>query len=234
MEEPSAGYWKVLNIDPLAEKYVYNSPYAFSENKVTSHVELEGLEALGYLDKHLRDTEQAIRNTPDRIKNGIKKAGNFFAEMGRTAGKNLYSLVGWVHDVPKESTNKKQKGDGVNIIDDSGSGGPDQKYVPQADPEGDNSTMEKSFLDGLTQGAKPDAPTGPEGFGERARNVAEGIDKAVNAADNVNNSEPKDSQLHSDTTYTTKREYRIDENMVYRQGIYNGDTIWIPYRKIRE
>jgi hypothetical protein len=29
----------------LAEKYVYNSTYAFSENKVTSHRELEGLEA---------------------------------------------------------------------------------------------------------------------------------------------------------------------------------------------
>jgi hypothetical protein len=32
-------------VDPLADKYVYNSPYAFSENKVTGHVELEGLEA---------------------------------------------------------------------------------------------------------------------------------------------------------------------------------------------
>ncbi len=31
--------------DKLAEKYYYNSPYAFSENKVVSHRELEGLEA---------------------------------------------------------------------------------------------------------------------------------------------------------------------------------------------
>ena len=31
--------------DPLADKYVYNSPYAFSENMVTTHVELEGREA---------------------------------------------------------------------------------------------------------------------------------------------------------------------------------------------
>ncbi len=36
---------RFFNIDPLAEKYYHNSPYAFSENKVTSHVELEGLEA---------------------------------------------------------------------------------------------------------------------------------------------------------------------------------------------
>src|SRR6202000_1420049 len=33
------------SIDPLASKYEYNSPYAFSEDKVTSHVELEGLES---------------------------------------------------------------------------------------------------------------------------------------------------------------------------------------------
>ncbi len=43
MDDPQTGrFWQV---DPLADKYVYNSPYAFSENKVTVHRELEGLEA---------------------------------------------------------------------------------------------------------------------------------------------------------------------------------------------
>jgi hypothetical protein len=32
--------------DPLASKYEYNSVYAFSENKVIAHVELEGLESV--------------------------------------------------------------------------------------------------------------------------------------------------------------------------------------------
>jgi len=41
--QPDIG--RFFNVDPLADKYVHNSPYAFSENKVTSHVELEGLEA---------------------------------------------------------------------------------------------------------------------------------------------------------------------------------------------
>lgn len=44
MDDPQTGrFWQ---IDPLAEKYVYNSTYAFSEDKVTSHIELEGLEAV--------------------------------------------------------------------------------------------------------------------------------------------------------------------------------------------
>jgi RHS repeat-associated protein len=41
--QPEIG--RFFNIDPLANKYVYNSPYAFSENKVVAHIELEGLEA---------------------------------------------------------------------------------------------------------------------------------------------------------------------------------------------
>src|SRR4030095_11534463 len=43
MDDPQIGrFWQ---IDPLANKYVYNSTYAFSENKVTGHIELEGLES---------------------------------------------------------------------------------------------------------------------------------------------------------------------------------------------
>ncbi|MDQ3100657.1 MAG: hypothetical protein M3R08_04670 [Bacteroidota bacterium] len=35
---------RFLSIDPLSDKYPYNSPYAFSENRVVDKVELEGLE----------------------------------------------------------------------------------------------------------------------------------------------------------------------------------------------
>ena len=37
---------RFFNIDPLSEKYAYQSHYNFSENKVISHRELEGLEAI--------------------------------------------------------------------------------------------------------------------------------------------------------------------------------------------
>lgn len=47
--QPDIG--RFFNVDPLAEDYYYNSPYAFSENKVIAHVELEGLESVPYTDK---------------------------------------------------------------------------------------------------------------------------------------------------------------------------------------
>ena len=40
--DPQIG--RFVQIDPLASEYTYNSTYAFSENQVTAHVELEGLE----------------------------------------------------------------------------------------------------------------------------------------------------------------------------------------------
>lgn len=44
MHDPAIGrFWQV---DPLAEDYVYNSTYAFAENKVIANFELEGLEAV--------------------------------------------------------------------------------------------------------------------------------------------------------------------------------------------
>ncbi len=42
MADPEIG--RFSSIDPLAEKYTYNSPYAFSENRVIDGVEMEGLE----------------------------------------------------------------------------------------------------------------------------------------------------------------------------------------------
>ncbi|NVK66841.1 MAG: hypothetical protein HWE22_19770 [Flavobacteriales bacterium] len=42
MHDPRIG--RFFAVDPLAPKYPHNSPYAFSENTVIDHVELEGLE----------------------------------------------------------------------------------------------------------------------------------------------------------------------------------------------
>src|SRR5690606_33137276 len=48
-------------IDPLAEKYVHNSPYAFSENRVIDAVELEGLEAVKTKDLERNRIDVEVR-----------------------------------------------------------------------------------------------------------------------------------------------------------------------------
>jgi RHS repeat-associated protein len=45
MHDPAMG--RFLSVDPLSEKYMYNSTYAFSENRVIDGIELEGLEFQG-------------------------------------------------------------------------------------------------------------------------------------------------------------------------------------------
>jgi len=78
--QPDIG--RFFNVDPLAEKYYYNSPYAFSENKVVAHRELEGLESypvnlqsptagLQYMAENFRQAFQAIGAGIDKLQAGI-------------------------------------------------------------------------------------------------------------------------------------------------------------------
>jgi RHS repeat-associated protein len=75
MHDPQIGrFWQ---IDPLANKYVYNSTYAFSENKVTVHRELEGLEAEYIFQKAKEDIAynfQALANSIDNAINYFTKS----------------------------------------------------------------------------------------------------------------------------------------------------------------
>ena len=61
---------RFIEIDPLANDYVHNSTYAFSENKVTSHIELEGLESVSLKDINTNPYVLAFaqKNVQDNIK----------------------------------------------------------------------------------------------------------------------------------------------------------------------
>src|SRR5690554_4425942 len=49
MHDPRVG--RFFAVDPLSDSYPWNSPYAFSENRVIHMIELEGLEAWPTADK---------------------------------------------------------------------------------------------------------------------------------------------------------------------------------------
>ena len=80
-------FWQ---IDPLAEDYFFNSAYAFSENKVTSHIELEGLESVNFnlsfgmsqnrrLGDNLLPSNQLATVSNRSIGNGIRNGATNFA-----------------------------------------------------------------------------------------------------------------------------------------------------------
>jgi len=68
---------RFFNVDKLAEKYYYNSPYAFSGNHVVAHRELEGLEKVQFMaalaTPNERDGVQVVDHQiidhRDRVKN---------------------------------------------------------------------------------------------------------------------------------------------------------------------
>ena len=61
---------RFFGIDPLAEKYYYNSPYAFSENKVVAHRELEGLESESIHQKNYIPMAQDVPSSTRLHRNG--------------------------------------------------------------------------------------------------------------------------------------------------------------------
>ncbi|HWV73974.1 MAG TPA: putative toxin, partial [Pseudosphingobacterium sp.] len=87
--DPQIGrFWQT---DPLSESFSYNSPYAFSENKVTSHIELEGLETffLGQVPPSiwtrpatiiLEENPPVVRPVVEQVAEGTAKTGRFSAE----------------------------------------------------------------------------------------------------------------------------------------------------------
>ncbi|MFN7236092.1 MAG: RHS repeat domain-containing protein, partial [Cyclobacteriaceae bacterium] len=71
--QPEIG--RFFNVDPLAEKYYYNSPYAFSENHVTSHVELEGLEKVDINALRSSQVREKIKAVNENGRNVIQFSG---------------------------------------------------------------------------------------------------------------------------------------------------------------
>lgn len=114
-------------MDPLADDYPYNSPYAFSENKVVNGVELEGLE---YVRRIHNEDAQGKVSTRDVVYYKMSKkqvraaggtpAGGYNAAAYGPEGKgiqHLYykngNLVGKRWDLPRNSFSGKVGSHGI-------------------------------------------------------------------------------------------------------------------------
>jgi|GEM_PF-4829161 len=81
---------RFLSIDPLAAKYAYNSPYAFSENRVIDAIELEGLEKVQLATEGQAMWDGFVRAT------GIDKAAQAGRELGESIKGGLTSFGNWL------------------------------------------------------------------------------------------------------------------------------------------
>jgi len=82
MHDPRLG--RFFAVDPLASSYPWNSPYAFSENRVIDAVELEGLEKMVLSDS------QGSQNTVETGPTSMKDQINQFESMPQSGPEESY------------------------------------------------------------------------------------------------------------------------------------------------
>lgn len=88
ISDPATGrFWQ---IDPLAEKYTYNSTYAFQENKLGSGIELEGLENLEFEDQMFLEMSREAQAVAAEVGSVVDK---FFVSVKNTY-KKIVSKIG--------------------------------------------------------------------------------------------------------------------------------------------
>jgi|GEM_PF-1677256 len=104
--QPDIG--RFFNVDPLAAKYVHNSPYAFSENKVIAHIELEGLESVTI---NVRSFKQDYDH-PDGRKFG---SNPYFNDKSATFGMKLDMGKGQLYTKADKNNWVEYKGKDISV-----------------------------------------------------------------------------------------------------------------------
>lgn len=164
-------------MDPLAEDYVHNSPYAFQENKLGRGTELEGLElrefnwlaqdvkakwdyASAKVNQALDNAGDAINNAKTAVVDGIKNLDKAFSEGG--SGSVLTSK-----NFSNSETNARtnpEKIDGVMNVDELI--GPTLRANPAS-----------SMMEGVAHGVE--MVTTIEGATGVIENAVENLDKVI-------------------------------------------------------
>lgn len=147
MEKLSAGYRRFFNIDPLTDKFYYNSPYAFSENKVTNHIELEGLEAL--------PAQQALNREVKKVETMVMPVVNAVNEAIGDVVEWLGDIVNFTDKLPRDNSPRPELNDlNITIVDEKS--GPDVNNTPKPGPNSENFVVAKKRL--LMVSCRPQRP----------------------------------------------------------------------------
>jgi RHS repeat-associated protein len=155
--QPDIG--RFFNVDPLADKYVYNSPYAFSENQVVAHRELEGLEKYDIKKDIIPPTNTGTENyTPGNNGPYTKVAttettktttvtDNTGSTLSNTVENRPYDLKGG-SNLPTSITTTGKDGKEITVSVSFGGGfKSDNFHTP-------NNKVSSSAMDGYVQGIK--------------------------------------------------------------------------------
>jgi RHS repeat-associated protein len=106
---------RFLSLDPLAPDYAHNSPYAFSENVVIDHIELEGLEKVRH-EADARHAYQLASQTYLTLYSGARLIGSNFYESYLAGTQPVYAsrarVMGW--DAGSTTRSLKFYGDDSN------------------------------------------------------------------------------------------------------------------------
>ncbi len=83
MHDPRVG--RFFAVDPLFREFTWNSPFAFSENRVIDRIELEGMESWDYLEPTPHQKEDT------KVVTATKIAGN--------VGKNILNIIPYTFNI---------------------------------------------------------------------------------------------------------------------------------------
>jgi RHS repeat-associated protein len=143
--QPDIG--RFFNVDPLASDYVYNSPYAFSENHVTTHIELEGLEKVYIFDTATRPKDNGTKGSGYTAQvyvqhdngevYGPYSGSSYPNSKSNTDNSTSSNTVNeGEHTYNNESGHKGGTKKGLNIVNENG-----VREAPGTNPAGDAVTM---------------------------------------------------------------------------------------------
>jgi hypothetical protein len=145
---------RFFNVDPLAPKYVNNSPYAFSENHVTSHVELEGLEKVSIHVRHFIPEARAGRGFFRGDNRGFTTSSSVTSRVSHTVTVDTKSKEFSTSTV--SSPTKFYPAGTLSDIGIEKTATPEAKGLISSDNKSINVSSEYSAADPLALGTAPD------------------------------------------------------------------------------